>query len=303
MGSLYTCAHTHTHTHTHTQTHTCQSSLIPCFIYYLELSTHDLASAGWYSVRATTFWASVYVLAEACNKVSMWPPAFRLVEPINLPLYSNTAHLWPSHIPIHIFFAGTPAQDTFGQQKIDKRWTLTVKLTCAHMLRLGRWLPSSSQDPSVVVSYYTLPLSIHTSLFLTSGLRACVNLRGILMSLSRRPAWISTSVFLSLSLIHISIPVTLLLFSLLLSHIQGGPQLSFGIPYSRKHHLSGCHLSPTLPTLQHRPHPSMYGTYPPQPDTYCTLLSPDYISSLNLVRKHPTEGASGYLNWESAFKW
>lgn len=46
----------------------------------------------------------------ACNKDSMWPPAFRLVQPINLPLYSNTDHLWPSHIPIHIFFAAMPAQ-------------------------------------------------------------------------------------------------------------------------------------------------------------------------------------------------
>lgn len=105
MESLYTRTHTHTR----------QSSLIPCFIYCLELNTHDLAPAGWYSVCATTFCVSVYVLVEACNKVSMWPPAFRLVEPINLPLYSNTAHLWPSHMPIHIFFAGTLALHTFAQ--------------------------------------------------------------------------------------------------------------------------------------------------------------------------------------------
>lgn len=98
----------------HTQPHTRQSSLIPCFIYYLDLNTHDPVSAGWYSVCTTTFYVSVYEFPVACNKDSMWPPAFRLVEPINLPLYSNTGHLWPSHIP-NIFCAATPAQNTFSQ--------------------------------------------------------------------------------------------------------------------------------------------------------------------------------------------
>lgn len=46
---------------------------------------------------------SVYVLPVACNKDSMWPPASTLMGPINLRPSSNTGHLWPSHVPIHVF--------------------------------------------------------------------------------------------------------------------------------------------------------------------------------------------------------
>ncbi len=140
--------------------------------------------------------------------------------------------------------------------------------------------------PSEVVSHYILPhLYTPLSLSLTSGLRAADSLRGILMSLSRLPACVSTSVFLSLSLVHIYVSVNLLLFALLLSHIQDGPQLSFGI-LSHNHHLPECHLSPTL---RHSPHPSTYGTYPPQPNTHPSLLM---SVSLNSDRKYPKETLS-----------
>ena len=75
-------------------------------------------------VCATALCVSAYVSAEACNKVSMWPPTFRLVEPINLPLYSNTGHLWPAHRPIHIFFAGPPAPCTFSQYPVRQEMDL-----------------------------------------------------------------------------------------------------------------------------------------------------------------------------------
>lgn len=48
-----------------------QSSLIPSFIYYLDVSTYDLAWAAWYSLCATARCVSVYATPEACNKVSM----------------------------------------------------------------------------------------------------------------------------------------------------------------------------------------------------------------------------------------
>lgn len=228
-------------THLHTHSSKCQSGLIPCFIYYLDLKTHDLALEGWYSPCTITFCVCVCVMAKPCNTVSMWPPVFRLVKIINLSLYSNTfdPHIHPFTFSLQAWPPGT--------HSTNNRETLIVKLTCKYMLRLVRWF---SQDPSVVVSYYiyqfTLSLNLATPLLLTSELRDGVSLRGILMSLSRLPAWLSTSIFVSLFLMHMLISVSVtLLFSLPQSHIQDSPHLSLGILYSHKHHLSGYHFSPT----------------------------------------------------------
>lgn len=94
---------------------------------------------------------------------------------------------------------------------------------------------------------------------MTSGLRAAVSVSGILMSLSRPRAWISTSVFLSLSLKHISASSSSS-SSTFLCCLR--PQLSLGILHPRKHRLSGCHLSTPPP---HPPASPLHIRYIPAP--------------------------------------
>lgn len=197
-------------------------------------------------------------MVKAHNKVSMWPPAFRLVEPINLSLNSRPH----TRIPIHIFFVGEPRSKTRLQtanqcsQEMDFDSEINMQThvvdSCQVSHSINLWLCHTIFNKSY------LTLSPHTSLRLTSGLKAGVSLRGIAISLSSLPVWISTSILLSLSLTHLFLRHPPTLFS---PYVSYGPQLSFGILYSRKHDLWRCRLSPTT-------------TIPPAPSS---LINIQYI--------------------------
>lgn len=178
-------------------------------------------------------------MVKAYNKVSMWPPAFRLVEPINLSLNSNPH----TRIPIHIFFVGESRSNTRLQtanqcsQEMDVDSEINMQ-THTHSINL--WLSHTIFNKS------PLTLSPHTSLRLTFGVKSwCQSQRDRYITI--KSSWLDLNFHLALTFTHThtSFSDTLLLFSLLMSHIQDGPQLSFGILYSCKHHLWRCQLSPT----------------------------------------------------------
>lgn len=152
---------------------------------------------------------------------------------------------------------------------------------CKHVLWVFGLFPSGSLCGCVIRYLLSHSISPHLRL---SGLWAGVILRGILMLPSRLPAWISSSIVLSLSLIHISVSVTLLLFLSFCPIFKAAHSCPLVFSALVNTTCQGVTFQSPLPppSFQHLPQPSTYSTFP---DTQTSSL-PNYwiylIPQLNM---------------------